>query len=70
MIFDSEQQKKDFMEMLYKFPAPSAAAGHQLISAYVPVINSAAVIPVDKQREFVDKVFPSKEEKPDAARKG
>lgn len=70
MILDSEQQRKDFAEFVQKYPAPTSVAGYNVINTYLPLVQNAAIIPEDKQQEFVDKVFPSKKEEPDASKKG
>ena len=49
MIFDNENQKKDFEEILQKYPAPNAAAGYQMIHTYLPLIREARVVPVEDQ---------------------
>lgn len=49
MIFDNDQQKKDFIEILERYPVPNAATGYQMIQVYLPAIQQAPIIPLEDQ---------------------
>lgn len=54
MIFDDQQQKNDFIEMLQKYPVPNALVGKTLMDLYLPKIQSAPVVNPEMQNQMLE----------------